>query len=200
MAPTLGRRKIPKPLPLPGKKSRDTLGTRVIHRDGTLIMEKTAIQVYTSCMVRKNLVASIFFMDFRSWVFRFFPLRLLLIFLLFFLSTAFLSAQEHLEGDWVRFALTGRAYMPEWGASSALESENPLLISRYDPGKALDEDPATAWVEGVPGPGSGEKYYIALPSPRGTWIYKRLREKPEPFREELSRERVQGQGICGSTC
>jgi hypothetical protein len=75
------------------------------------------------------------------------------------------SVEEALEGNWVRFALTGRAYAPaEWGASSVLESDRYWEISRYDPGKALDADPDTAWVEGAPGPGIGETLVLAFSS------------------------------------
>ena len=67
-----------------------------------------------------------------------------------------------MRGEWVRFSLTGRAYMPLWGASSVLESDDPLSWSRYGADKALDGDPATAWVEGAPGPGIGESYILAV--------------------------------------
>lgn len=73
-----------------------------------------------------------------------------------------IAAQEQLEGEWQRFTLTGLAYTPRWNASSVLESEDTLRDSRYGPEKALDGNPDTAWVEGVPGPGTGESYYIAF--------------------------------------
>ncbi|MFP4619644.1 MAG: NADase-type glycan-binding domain-containing protein [Spirochaetaceae bacterium] len=86
------------------------------------------------------------------------------VFFVTFLSTPQpLPAQEQLEGEWQRFTLTGVAYKPRWNASSVLESETTLRDSRYGPEKALDGDPDTAWVEGVPGPGTGESYFIALP-------------------------------------
>jgi hypothetical protein len=73
------------------------------------------------------------------------------------------AVEEQLEGGWVRFALTGRAYaVAEWGASSVLESDHYWEMSRYDPGKALDGDPATAWVEGAPGPGIGETIVLGF--------------------------------------
>jgi len=72
------------------------------------------------------------------------------------------GAQEGREGDWVRFTLTGQAFMPRWGASSVLEAEDVLRSSRYGPEKALDRNPATAWVEGAPGAGIGESYYLGL--------------------------------------
>ncbi len=73
------------------------------------------------------------------------------------------AVEQPLEGDWTRFSLTGQAYgIAEWGASSVLESENFWEDSRYDPGKAFDGDPATAWVEGAPGPGIGETVVAAF--------------------------------------
>lgn len=73
------------------------------------------------------------------------------------------AVEEPLEGEWVRFSLTGRAYaVAEWGASSVLESERFWEMSRYDPEKALDVDPGTAWVEGGPGPGIGESIVLAF--------------------------------------
>ena len=84
------------------------------------------------------------------------------LFLLFRVASVF-AVEEPLEGGWVRFALTGRAYaVAEWGASSVLESDHFWEVSRYDPGKALDGDPATAWVEGAPGPGIGETIVLAF--------------------------------------
>ncbi len=74
------------------------------------------------------------------------------------------AVEEPLGDGWTRFALTGRAYAPaEWGASSVLESDEFWEISRYDPGKTLDGDPGTAWVEGAPGPGIGESIVLAFP-------------------------------------
>lgn len=85
--------------------------------------------------------------------------------LLIWSAAPLFSVEEALEGNWVRFALTGRAYAPaEWGASSVLESDRYWEISRYDPGKALDGDPDTAWVEGAPGPGIGETLVLAFTS------------------------------------
>ncbi len=73
------------------------------------------------------------------------------------------AVEEPLEGDWVRFALTGRAYaVAEWGASSVLEADNFWEVSKYDPGKAFDGDPASAWVEGAAGPGIGETIVAAF--------------------------------------
>lgn len=73
------------------------------------------------------------------------------------------AVEEALGGEWVRFSLTGRAYaVAEWGASSVLESDRYWEMSRYDPGKALDADPGTAWVEGGPGPGIGESIVLAF--------------------------------------
>jgi hypothetical protein len=72
-------------------------------------------------------------------------------------------AENGSEEDWVRIAVTGRAYSPaEWAASSVLEAEHFWEISRYDPGKALDKDPGTAWAEGAPGPGTGESIVLAF--------------------------------------
>jgi hypothetical protein len=73
-----------------------------------------------------------------------------------------LFGQQQLRGDWLRFALAGRSDQPGWGTSSVLESETPLQESRYGPEKALDGDPATAWVEGAPGAGRGEWYALGL--------------------------------------
>ncbi len=73
-----------------------------------------------------------------------------------------LLSQEQLTEGWLRFTLTGRASKPDWTASSVLESDQLYRDSRYGPEKALDGDPATAWVEGVPGPGIGESYVIGL--------------------------------------
>lgn len=82
------------------------------------------------------------------------------------LSSAAVSAptQEPLHDDWVRFAFAGRSDMPGWGASSVLESAQPLVASRYGPEKALDGNAATAWVEGAAGEGLGERYYLSLES------------------------------------
>lgn len=96
------------------------------------------------------------------------PLALLLVFLLpvFLLPGGVVAAQsveERLEGEWVRFALTGRAgAVAEWGATSVLESDLYWEDSRYDPGKALDGDAGTAWVEGAPGEGIGEAIILAF--------------------------------------
>ncbi len=73
-----------------------------------------------------------------------------------------LGAQENWSGDWVQFTLTGQAFMPRWGASSVLEAEDVLRSSRYGPEKALDRNPATAWVEGAPGAGIGESYFLGV--------------------------------------
>ncbi|MDA3947929.1 MAG: hypothetical protein PF508_01780 [Spirochaeta sp.] len=82
------------------------------------------------------------------------------------------SAGERGPGDeWVRFTLAEAGSPPvAWGASSVLEADTALRPSRYGPEKALDGDIATAWVEGVPGPGSragtnapGEAYYLGTP-------------------------------------
>ena len=83
--------------------------------------------------------------------------------LLLSISLPELSAQEQLSDGWLRFTLTGRTSKPDWTASSVLESDQLYRDSRYGPEKALDGDPATAWVEGVPGPGVGESYIIGLP-------------------------------------
>ncbi len=73
------------------------------------------------------------------------------------------AVEEPLEDGWMRFSLSGRAFaLAEWGASSVLESDHYWEVSRYDPGKALDGDPATAWVEGAPGPGIGEFIVLGL--------------------------------------
>jgi hypothetical protein len=85
-----------------------------------------------------------------------------LVFLLLPCLSISLFAGEQLQGEWERFPLTGRALSPRWGASSVLESDEPLRESRYGPEKALDGDPGTAWVEGVPGPGIGESFFLAL--------------------------------------
>jgi len=74
---------------------------------------------------------------------------------------------EPLEGEWIRFSLSGRELC---GASSVLESEYPWRESRYDPRKAQDGDPATSWVEGAAGEGTGEVYLFsheALPEALG---------------------------------
>ncbi|MCA1754491.1 MAG: hypothetical protein LC641_07335 [Spirochaeta sp.] len=73
-----------------------------------------------------------------------------------------LSGQESFAGGWVRFVLAGRAFAPGWGASSVLDSDNVLRASRYGAEKALDRDPATAWVEGARGAGIGESYYLGV--------------------------------------
>lgn len=82
--------------------------------------------------------------------------------LLVALTPTHVGTQERVVGDWVQFTLTGRACMPRWGASSVLDAENVLRPSRYGAEKALDRDPATAWVEGAPGAGIGESYYLGL--------------------------------------
>lgn len=87
---------------------------------------------------------------------------LLIAFGILVVITSATAARDFVPGDWVRFTLTGRALMPGWGASSVLESDDPLRDSRYGPEKALDGDPASAWVEGAPGPGIGESYFLAL--------------------------------------
>ncbi|MDZ7794428.1 MAG: hypothetical protein U5P10_12290 [Spirochaetia bacterium] len=86
-----------------------------------------------------------------------------LMLLLLSISLPNISAQEQLSDGWLRFTLTGRTSKPDWTASSVLESDQLYRDSRYGPEKALDGDPATAWVEGVPGPGLGESYVIGLP-------------------------------------
>ena len=58
--------------------------------------------------------------------------------------------------------MTGSAMGIEWSASSVLEAGNFWETSRYGPEKALDGNPATAWVEGAPKGGIGESYVIAL--------------------------------------
>ena len=80
------------------------------------------------------------------------------------LFPASLCAEKDLGEGWTRFDLTGTAFSPEWNASSVLESGDTLSASRYGAEKALDGDTATSWVEGVPGPGFGESYVLALPS------------------------------------
>ena len=70
--------------------------------------------------------------------------------------------QEELRGDWLRFGLQGKSFGPGYGASSVLDAQEGIYRSRYDVDKAMDEDPATAWVEGVAGPGEGESYWIGL--------------------------------------
>jgi hypothetical protein len=72
-----------------------------------------------------------------------------------------LSAQEQLEEGWLRFPLQGSSFGPLFGASSVLEAEEGIYRSRYGSDKALDGDKGSAWVEGVPGPGKGESYYLA---------------------------------------
>ncbi|MCB1450109.1 MAG: caspase family protein [Nitratireductor sp.] len=47
--------------------------------------------------------------------------------------------------------------------SSVLE---PQKANRYGPGNLVDNNPATAWVEGVNGQGEGEELYIELSAPR----------------------------------
>ncbi|MEZ5801088.1 MAG: caspase family protein [Nitratireductor sp.] len=63
---------------------------------------------------------------------------------------------------WVGQNCTGRT-----GAricvSSVLE---PQKANRYGPGNLVDNNPATAWVEGVGGEGEGEELYIELSGPR----------------------------------
>lgn len=86
----------------------------------------------------------------------------ILMLLILSISLPDLSAQEQLPEGWLRFTLTGRTLQPDWTASSVLESEQLYRDSRYGPEKALDGDPATAWVEGVSGPGIGESYVIGL--------------------------------------
>ncbi|MBN2510557.1 MAG: hypothetical protein JXB03_09775 [Spirochaetales bacterium] len=70
----------------------------------------------------------------------------------------FLFPQEALDGGWVRFGLTGNG--PFFAASSVLEADAGEYRSRYSSDKALDADPDTAWVEGVPGDGAGEKFFL----------------------------------------
>jgi hypothetical protein len=80
------------------------------------------------------------------------------------LLPASLNAETDLGDGWTRFDLTGTASPFEWTASSVLESGDPLSFSRYGAEKALDGDPGSSWVEGVPGPGIGESYILALRS------------------------------------
>ena len=83
-------------------------------------------------------------------------------FLLFIFFSFKASAQEDLGDGWLRFGLGGTSFGPLHGASSVLEAGDGIYRSPYDPGRALDRDPATAWVEGVPGPGLGESYWLGL--------------------------------------
>lgn len=89
-------------------------------------------------------------------------LRLALVALMLAACAAATGAQQPLGDDWVRFELAGTGSDTLWGASSVLESAQPLSPSRYGPEKALDGNPATAWVEGGAGPGIGESYYFAV--------------------------------------
>jgi hypothetical protein len=52
-------------------------------------------------------------------------------------------------------------------ASSVLmpEQTQKYGLVRFDPGNALDRDPATSWVEGVIGPGVDEQLALVFPSP-----------------------------------
>lgn len=70
--------------------------------------------------------------------------------------------QEELRGDWLRFGLQGKSFGPVYGASSVLDAQEGIQRSRYDVDKAMDGNPATAWVEGVAGPGEGESYWIGV--------------------------------------
>lgn len=81
------------------------------------------------------------------------------------LSAIPMHSEDTVHQDWHRFMLCGNSIViPDWGASSVLESDDIFLPSRYGAEKALDGDTATSWVEGVPGPGIGESYTLALPS------------------------------------
>jgi hypothetical protein len=82
--------------------------------------------------------------------------------LLLVLSIVPVQGQEALRGDWLRFGLHGESFGPGYGASSVLEAQMGMLRSRYGVDKAVDEDPATAWVEGVAGPGEGESYWLGV--------------------------------------
>jgi hypothetical protein len=70
--------------------------------------------------------------------------------------------QEELRDGWLRFGLQGQSFGPGYGASSVLDAEGGIHRSRYGVDKAMDGDPATAWVEGVAGPGEGESYWLGL--------------------------------------
>ncbi len=72
------------------------------------------------------------------------------------------NGQEKLQGDWLRFGLQGESFGPVYGASSVLEAQEGMYRSRYGVDKAMDEDPATAWVEGVDGAGKGESYWLGV--------------------------------------
>lgn len=91
-----------------------------------------------------------------------YSLRLALVALMLAACGAATGAQQPLGDGWVRFELAGTGSATLWGASSVLESAQPLSPSRYGPEKALDGNPATAWVEGGAGPGIGESYYLAV--------------------------------------
>ena len=91
---------------------------------------------------------------------RYFFILLILIVLMVLLVPVY--GQEELRGDWLRFGLQGEAFGPIYGASSVLEAREGIHRSRYGVDKAMDEDPATAWVEGVAGPGEGESYWLGL--------------------------------------
>ena len=82
--------------------------------------------------------------------------------LLLVLSMVPVHGQEELRGSWLRFGLQGESFGPGYGASSVLEAQEGMYRSRYDVDKAMDEDPATAWVEGVGGPGEGESYWLGV--------------------------------------
>lgn len=82
--------------------------------------------------------------------------------LLLVVSMVPVHGQEALRDNWLRFGLQGESFGPGYGASSVLEAQVGMLRSRYGVDKAMDEDPATAWVEGVDGPGEGEHYWLGV--------------------------------------
>jgi hypothetical protein len=84
----------------------------------------------------------------------------ILVSLLLFSTAA--AAQDQLDDEWVRFPLGGSSFGPLYSASSVLEPTEGIYRSRYGCEKAVDQDRATAWVEGVPGSGEGESYWLGL--------------------------------------
>lgn len=98
----------------------------------------------------------------HSYRYRRTAIQFLLISLMCLLSPEFLPAQEDLGEGWFRFPLEGSSLGPLYGASSVLDGDRGMERSPYDVEKARDGKPDTAWVEGVPGPGEGESYWIAF--------------------------------------
>ncbi|HDQ14285.1 MAG TPA: hypothetical protein ENN41_05680 [Sediminispirochaeta sp.] len=114
------------------------------------------------------------------------------------LSAGVLSAQQELPGDWLRFSLRGSSFGPLFEASSVLEPGEGIYLSRYDSDKAMDRDRNTAWVEGVPGPGHGESYWLGLEHyPEALGLINGYAKNRELFEKNYRLRRVKVQLFAG---